>query len=63
MYKPPLRVDRMVNPSSKMCNFLPSVGGPETHSGVLLGSKTGCLGGGVTEGVKRSLKDVFIYLS
>ena len=44
MYKLPLRADGVVNPNSEMCNFLPSLGGPEIHSGVLLGSKGVCVG-------------------
>lgn len=64
MYKLPLRADGVVNPNSEMCNFLPSLGGPETHSGVLLGSKGVCVaGGGATEGVKRFLKASFTWVS
>ena len=45
MYKLPLRVDGVVNPDSEMCNFLPSLGGPETHREVLLGSEGVCMRG------------------
>lgn len=62
MYKLPLRVDGVVNLDSEMCNFLPSLGGPDTHSGVLLGSKGVCVRG-ASEGIKSFLKALFTWVS